>query len=90
MNSTNPRSTVGTSTEIYDYLKLLFARIGKTYSPVSGLEVKKDTVSDVINYIKTFPVGEKLLLLAPILLEEGRSIEDKLKHCSNRVTQEYK
>ncbi|WP_298238315.1 excinuclease ABC subunit UvrA [uncultured Algibacter sp.] len=79
VNSTNPRSTVGTTTEIYDYLKLLFARIGKTYSPTSGLEVKKDTVSDVLNYLKTFPEREKLLLLAPIHLEEGRSIEDKLK-----------
>ncbi|GGG45675.1 UvrABC system protein A [Bizionia arctica] len=79
VNSTNPRSTVGTSTEIYDYLKLLFARIGKTYSPKSGLEVKKDTVSDVLNYIKTFDEGEKLLLLAPIHLEEGRTMEDKLK-----------
>ena len=53
VNSTNPRSTVGTSTEIYDYLKLLFARIGKTYSPKSGREVKKDTVSDVLNFITT-------------------------------------
>jgi excinuclease ABC subunit A len=79
VNSTNPRSTVGTTTEIYDYLKLLFARIGKTYSPVSGLEVKKDTVSDVLNYLKTFPEGEKLLLLAPISLEEGRTMEDKLQ-----------
>ncbi|WP_142785996.1 excinuclease ABC subunit UvrA [Changchengzhania lutea] len=79
VNSTNPRSTVGTTTEIYDYLKLLFARIGKTYSPVSGLEVKKDTVSDVLNYLKTFPEREKLLLLAPIHLEEGRAITDKLK-----------
>lgn len=79
VNSTNPRSTVGTTTEIYDYLKLLFARIGKTISPVSGDEVKKDTVTDVLNYLKTFPEREKLLLLAPIHLEEGRSIEDKLK-----------
>jgi excinuclease ABC subunit A len=79
VNSTNPRSTVGTTTEIYDYLKLLFARIGKTYSPVSGLEVKKDTVSDVLSYLKTFPEGEKLLLLAPIYLEEGRTLEDKLQ-----------
>ncbi|WP_027136488.1 excinuclease ABC subunit UvrA [Gaetbulibacter saemankumensis] len=79
VNSTNPRSTVGTTTEIYDYLKLLFARIGKTYSPVSGLEVKKDTVTDVLNYFKVFPEQEKLLLLAPIHLESGRSMEDKLK-----------
>ncbi|WP_417236338.1 excinuclease ABC subunit UvrA [Bizionia paragorgiae] len=79
VNSTNPRSTVGTTTEIYDYLKLLFARIGKTYSPVSGLEVKKDTVSDVLNYIKTIDEKEKLLLLSPIFLEEGRTIENKLQ-----------
>ena len=78
VNSTNPRSTVGTTTEIYDYLKLLFTRIGKTISPISGKEVKKDTISDVINYIKQFPKGEKLLLLAPIHLEEGRAIENKL------------
>ncbi|MFK5982882.1 MAG: excinuclease ABC subunit UvrA [Flavobacteriaceae bacterium] len=79
VNSTNPRSTVGTSTEIYDYLKLLFTRIGKTISPISGNEVKKDNISDVINYIKQFSEGEKLLLLAPIQLEEGRTMENKLK-----------
>jgi len=79
VNATNPRSTVGTSTEIYDYLKLLYTRIGRTYSPVSGEEVKKDSVSDVINYIKSFPDGKKLLLLSPILLEEGRSMENKLQ-----------
>ncbi len=79
VNATNPRSTVGTSTEIYDYLKLLYTRIGRTYAPVSGKEVKKDTVSDVINYIKQFPENEKLLLLAPIHLEEGRSMENKLQ-----------
>ena len=79
VNSTNPRSTVGTTTEIYDYLKLLFARIGKTYSPISGNQVKKDTLTDVLNYIKSFSEGDKLLLLAPIHLENGRSIKDKLK-----------
>jgi excinuclease ABC subunit A len=78
VNSTNPRSTVGTTTEIYDYLKLLFARIGKTYSPVSGTVVKKDTVSDVINHLNTFPKAERLLLLAPIHLEENRTLADKL------------
>ena len=66
VNTSNPRSTVGTSTEIYDYLKLLFARIGKTYSPISGKEVKKHLVSDVVYHIKTFPLKHKLLLLAPI------------------------
>lgn len=79
VNSTNPRSTVGTSTEIYDYLKLLYTRIGKTISPISGKEVKKDTTSDVIKFIKNFPEGEKLLLLAPIHLEEGRTMENKIQ-----------
>ncbi|MEQ3664621.1 MULTISPECIES: excinuclease ABC subunit UvrA [unclassified Olleya] len=78
VNSTNPRSTVGTTTEIYDYLKLLFARVGRTYSPISGQEVKKDTVTDVINYIKGLALNQKLLLLAPIVLEEGRELQDKL------------
>jgi excinuclease ABC subunit A len=79
VNTTNARSTVGTSTEIYDYLKLLFARVGKTISPVSGEEVKKDTVSDVINDVKNFETDSKWLLLAPIHLEKGRALEDKLK-----------
>ena len=79
VNTTNARSTVGTSTEIYDYLKLLFARIGKTFSPVSGNEVKKDTVSDVVNSVKQFDLDSKWLLLSPIHLEEGRKLEDKLK-----------
>nr|WP_299344832.1 excinuclease ABC subunit UvrA [Allomuricauda sp.] len=72
VNSTNPRSTVGTTTEVYDYLKLLFARIGKTISPISGNEVKKNTVTDVINYIKPMSEGTKLLLLAPINIKEER------------------
>ena len=79
VNATNPRSTVGTSTEIYDYLKLLYTRIGKTYSPISGKEVKKDTVSDVLKHIKTYPQDKKLLLLTPILLEEGRTMENKIQ-----------
>lgn len=79
VNTTNARSTVGTSTEIYDYLKLLFARIGKTYSPISGKEVKKDTITDVINLVKTFTIESKWLLLAPIHLEKGRALEEKLK-----------
>ena len=72
VNTTNPRSTVGTTTEIYDYLKLLFARVGKTYSPISGNEVKKHTVSDVIDQVKTFEAGIRLLLLAPIQVPEDR------------------
>lgn len=79
VNTTNARSTVGTSTEIYDYMKLLFARIGKTFSPVSGKEVKKDTVSDVINEVNKLEPESRWLLLAPIHLEEGRKLEDKLK-----------
>jgi excinuclease ABC subunit A len=78
VNSTNPRSTVGTSTEIYDYIKLLYARIGKTYSPISGKEVKKHTVTDVLNYIKEFEIGSKLLLLAPIHITEDRDLKTLL------------
>ena len=84
VNSTNPRSTVGTTTEIYDYLKLLYARIGVTYSPVSNRIVKKDFTSDVIDYVKSQKIEEKLLLLAPIKLEEGRSLKDKLKALKNQ------
>jgi excinuclease ABC subunit A len=79
VNTSNPRSTVGTKTEIYDYLKLLFARIGKTYSPISNKEVKKDTVEDVVHHIKSLEEGEKLLLLAPISPEKNRTLEDKIK-----------
>ncbi|NCF43085.1 MAG: excinuclease ABC subunit A, partial [Bacteroidetes bacterium] len=66
VNSTNPRSTVGTSTEIYDYLKLLFARVGTTYSPISGEQVKKDNTTDVVDHVRSFDEGQKLLLLAPL------------------------
>jgi len=79
VNTTNARSTVGTSTEIYDYMKLLYARIGRTFSPVSGREVKKNTVSDVVSDVKNLELNSKWLLLAPIHLEEGRQLEDKLK-----------
>ncbi len=79
VNTTNARSTVGTSTEIYDYLKLLYARIGKTFSPISGNEVKKHTVTDVIDTVKTFDEESKWLLLAPIYEIKERSIIDQLK-----------
>jgi excinuclease ABC subunit A len=79
VNTSNPRSTVGTKTEIYDYIKLLYARIGKTYSPVSNREVKKDTVTDVVNQIKRFETGDKLLLLSPVQKEVDRSLEEKIK-----------
>ena len=78
VNSTNPRSTVGTSTEIYDYIKLLYARVGKTFSPVSNNEVKKDTVADVINHIKKYELGSKLLLLAPFYLDKTRDLKTLL------------
>ncbi|AWG23404.1 excinuclease ABC subunit A [Flavobacterium faecale] len=78
VNTTNARSTVGTSTEIYDYIKLLYARIGRTYSPISGQEVKKNTVTDVVNAVKALEPNSKWLLLAPIFLEKGRKLEEKL------------
>ena len=74
----NPRSTVGTVTEIYDYLKLLYARIGKTYSPVSGVEVKKNTIRDVVSYMESLPLNTRLYLLSPIIVPEGRTLKDQL------------
>ena len=78
VNTRNPRSTVGTTTEIYDYLKLLFARIGKTISPVSGQEVKRDTVTDVINTINSFKEGARVMIACPLKVEKGRKLEDEL------------
>lgn len=77
--SSNPRSTVGTTTEIYDYMKLLYARIGKTYSPVSGNLVQKDTVTDVINHIQSLPENTEITLLAPLKLNGDRSFTENLK-----------
>lgn len=79
VNTTNARSTVGTSTEVYDYLKLLYARIGKTFSPVSGKEVKKDTVTDVVNEVKGFEEDSKWLLLAPLYKKKNRTVIEQLK-----------
>jgi excinuclease ABC subunit A len=76
VNTKNPRSTVGTSTEIYDYLKLLFARIGKTYSPTSGNEVKKDSVSTIVDWVGTYP-QKKVLILAPLLTHTERTLKDE-------------
>lgn len=75
----NSRSTVGTSTEIYDYLRLFFARVGKTYSPVSGAIVKKHTSADVINCIDGYPDGTRFALLAPIILPQGRKLTEQLE-----------
>lgn len=79
VNTRNPRSTVGTSTEIYEYLKLLFARIGKTYSPVSGCEVKKHSVSDVVDYIYTKPEGTRGIIFSPIILPQGRTLAQQVE-----------
>ena len=104
VNTKNPRSTVGTSTEIYDYLKLLFARIGKTISPVSGTEVKSHQVSDVVDFISKYPEGSKVLVLAHynserdnktnlnILLQQGFSrvkIDNKIYRI-NDLLEDYK
>lgn len=78
VNTRNPRSTVGTNTEIYEYLKLLYARIGKTYSPVSGELVKRDNPEDVVNYLLSKPEGTKAMILAPISLPQGRSSQEHL------------
>lgn len=78
VNTRNPRSTVGTTTEIYDYLKLLFARIGKTYSPVSGKEVKRDTVTDVVNTINNLPKGTRVMVAAPLHIKKGRKVQEEL------------
>ena len=77
VSSRNPRSTVGTVTEIYDYLKLLYARVGKTYSPVSGQEVRKHTIRDVVTYMEAQPIGTRLYLLSPIILPEGRTLQEQ-------------
>ena len=78
VTSRNPRSTVGTVTEIYDYLKLLYARVGHTYSPVSGEEVKKNTIRDVVRYMEEQEIGTRLYLISPIILPEGRTLEEQL------------
>ncbi|MCF2520937.1 excinuclease ABC subunit UvrA [Dyadobacter sp. CY351] len=78
VNTRNPRSTVGTSTEIYDYLKLLFARIGHTYSPISGELVRKDTVTDVVNFMLGHEEGTRVMILAPLHIREGRTQEEEL------------
>lgn len=78
VNTRNPRSTVGTTTEIYDYLKLLFARIGRTYSPVSGKEVKRDTVTSVIDAINKFKAGTRVMVACPLNIKKGRKLVDEL------------
>jgi excinuclease ABC subunit A len=77
--SRNPRSTVGTSTEIYEYLRLLFARIGRTYSPISGCEVKKHSTDDIIKKVLDYSKGTRFVIMSPIHLPEGRTMEQQLK-----------
>ena len=77
--SRNPRSTVGTSTEIYEYLRLLYARIGRTYSPVSGEEVRKHTTEDVVQKVLEYSKGTRFMVMAPVRLQEGRTLEQQLK-----------
>lgn len=79
VNTRNPRSTVGTSTEIYDYLKLAYARIGKTFSPVSGNQVRRDTVTDVVNYINSLTPETKVLILSPVIRHTGKPLKDQLQ-----------
>jgi excinuclease ABC subunit A len=79
VSSRNPRSTVGTSTEIYEYLRLLFARVGHTFSPVSGKEVKRHTTEDVVQCMLSKPEGTKLMVMCPITLPEGRTLEQQLE-----------
>ena len=79
VSSRNPRSTVGTSTEIYEYLRLLYARVGKTFSPVSGQEVKKHSAEDIVKCMLEYPEGTKYTVLAPILLREDRTLQQQLE-----------
>ena len=77
--SRNPRSTVGTTTEIYEYLRLLYARIGRTYSPISGQEVKKHSTEDIIQCTQQYTKGTKFVVMAPVIIPEGRTLEQQLK-----------
>ena len=79
VTSRNLRSTVGTSTEIYEYLRLLFARVGHTFSPVSGKEVKRHTTEDAVQCMLSMPEGTKLMVMCPITLPEGRTLEQQLE-----------
>lgn len=79
VSSRNPRSTVGTSTEIYEYLRLLYARIGKTFSPISGQEVKKHSTEDIVRCMLEYPQGTRYTVLAPIVLREGRTMKQQME-----------
>lgn len=78
VNTRNPRSTVGTATEIYDYLRMLYARIGHTFSPVSGAEVRRHTIEDIVAAIQSHPVGTRMAVLAPAIVPEGRTVPQQV------------
>lgn len=79
VNTSNPRSTVGTSTEIYEYLKLLYARIGRTFSPVTGVEVKRHSVTDVVDFVYTLPESRRIMVLSPLTVDAGRPLKGQLE-----------
>jgi len=79
VSSSNPRSTVGTKTEIYDYIRLLFARIGKTFSPISGRQVKSDSINDVVAKIESFQIGTKFLILSPCIVKDKIDSKKKIQ-----------
>lgn len=79
VNTRNPRSTVGTSTEIYDYLRILFARIGHTYSPISNLEVKKHTIEDIVSMMYSYPEGTRMAVLIDINIPADRTLRQQLE-----------
>ena len=84
ISSSNPRSTVGTKTEIYDYLKLLFSRFGKIFSPISGKEVKKDSISGIIDEIKKQSKGDKILILSELINIDKKNFQPKIKSLINQ------
>lgn len=79
VNTSNPRSTVGTSTEVYEYLKLMYARIGRTFSPISGVEVKRHSVSDVVDYIYSYPAETKVSIFAPLQYDAEHPLRPQLE-----------
>ena len=84
ISSSNPRSTVGTKTEVYDYIKILFSRFGKIYSPISGKEVKKNKVSEIIDDIKKQSIGDKLIILTKLEDINSNNIEQKIESLINQ------
>lgn len=82
VNTRNPRSTVGTSTEVYDYMRMLFARVGHTYSPVTGLEVRKHGIEDIVSTVLSYPEGTRVAVVVDIKVPEGRTLRQQARHIS--------